>query len=100
MVTYSVRCSDQAAHDCSKTVEVDIGIPDLTPEQLAAIFDGGHAGVQAHQLEKADDAYRLQSDAMPGADRTYYVKVELDSTTCTACLKDRSTEIPEFVPVK
>jgi hypothetical protein len=37
---------------------------------------------------------------MPGADRTYYVKVELDSTTCTACLKDRSTEIPEFVPVK
>ena len=100
MVTYSVRCSDQTAHDCSKTVEVDIGIPDLTPEQLAAIFDGGRTGVHAHQLERADDAYRQQTEAMPGADKTYYVKVELDATTCTACLKDRSTEIPEFAPVK
>jgi len=100
MVTYSVRCSDQTAHDCSKTVEVDIGIPDLTPEQLAAIFDGGRTGVHSHQLERADDTYRHQAEVMPGADKTYYVKVELDATTCTACLKDRSTEIPEFVPVK
>ena len=58
------------------------------------------SGVQAHQLERADDAYRQQGDAMPGADRTYYVKVELDATTCTACLKDRSSEIPDFEPVK
>jgi hypothetical protein len=100
MVTYSVRCSDQTAHDCSKTVEVDIDIPDLTPGQLAAIFEGGRTDVQAHQLDRAGDAYPLQTDAIPGTDKTYYVKAELDATTCTACLKDRSTEIPEFVPVK
>jgi hypothetical protein len=100
MVTYSVRCSDQSAHDCSRTVEVDIGIPDLTPDQLAAIFDGGRTGVHAHQLERSEDTYRDQSEVTPGPDKTYYIKVELDSTTCTACLKDRSTEIPAFTPVK
>jgi hypothetical protein len=89
MVTYSVRCSDQTAHDCSKTVEVDIGIPGLTPEQLTAIFEGARTGTHAHPLEKANET-----------DKTYYVKVELDATTCTACMKDRSTEIPEFVPVR
>jgi len=99
MVTYSVRCTDQSAHDCFKTVEVDIGIPDLTPDQLASIFDAGRATVASHQLERADDAYRRQGER-PGVDTTHYVKVELDSTTCAACLKDRSTEIPEFTPLK
>ena len=82
MVTYAVRCSDQSAHDCFKTVEVDIGVPDLTPEQLAGIVARGDGSV-------------VRTTRDPAPDTTHFVNVELDATVCAACLKDRSTEVPD-----
>jgi hypothetical protein len=95
MVTYAVRCAEGSAHDCFKTVEVDIGIPDLTPAQLDSIFSNGKADVGAKQLEQADDCYRCQGDGELVPDTTYFVNVDLDASVCPACLKDRSTEIPD-----
>jgi len=86
MVTLSVRCSDQSASDCLKTVEVEIGVPELTAAQLASIFTA---------------APMRQPTPLPGTstiapDTTYFVPVTLDATVCEACTKDRSSEIPEF----
>ncbi|MET0934663.1 MAG: hypothetical protein ABWX83_01660 [Luteibacter sp.] len=94
MVTYAVRCADQGAHDCLKTVEVDIGIPELSTEQIDSIFSTGKAAVDARQLAQADDCFRCQEAEAIVPDTTYFVSVELDASVCSSCLKDRSTEIP------
>jgi hypothetical protein len=82
MVTYAIRCTEQSAHDCFKTVEVEIGVPGLTPEQLARIFEGRQAS-----------AREVTAELLP--DTTHFIDVELDAAVCSACLKDRSTEIPD-----
>lgn len=85
MVTFSVRCSDQSSGDCLKTVDVDMGVPELTPVELAAIFT----------------AAPLRPRAGPGSssfapDTSFFVPVTLDDTVCEACTRDRASEIPEF----
>ena len=86
MVTISVQCKDQSATDCLKTVDVETGMPELTPAQLAEIFNAG-------------DSRPPRKAPTPGAftpDTTYFVPVNLDDTVCAACSRDRASEIPDF----
>ncbi|MGN6481980.1 hypothetical protein [Luteibacter sp.] len=86
MVTFSVRCTDQSASDCLKTVDVDIGVPELTPAQLSEIFKGAPLRPPAKEPEAA----KLMVDS------TFFVPVSLDDTVCEACSRDRSSEIPDL----
>lgn len=85
MVTISVRCTDQRSSDCFKTVEVETGMAELTPAQLADIFDAGAS--KPPQTPPKSAAFAV--------DTTYFVPVSLDDTVCVSCLRDRSSEIPE-----
>ncbi|QWT21290.1 hypothetical protein KPL74_04645 [Bacillus sp. NP157] len=86
MVTITVRCKDQSASDCLKTVDVETGVPELNEAQLAGIFNAG--GTRPP----------LKAGAIHGVatDTTYFVPVSLDDAVCTACSRDRASEIPEF----
>ncbi|UPG92633.1 hypothetical protein [Luteibacter aegosomatissinici] len=85
MVTLSVRCTDQRASDCFKTVEVETGVSELTPAQLAEIFERGPS--------RPPTSVPAAAAIVP--DTTYFVPVSLDDAVCASCLRDRSSEIPE-----
>lgn len=77
MVTYAVPCRDGQSSDCFKTVDVDIGMPGLTPEEIDALLASPEPG-----------ASELPAAVM--VDGTYFVPVELDDTVCAACQKARA----------
>lgn len=76
MVTYAVPCRDGQSSDCFKTVDVDIGVPGLTPEEIDALI----ANTQ-------DTGVRPPVDAP--VDHRHFVPVELDDAVCEACRKER-----------
>ncbi|WP_250633515.1 hypothetical protein [Pinirhizobacter soli] len=86
MVTYAVPCRDGQSSDCFKTVEVDIGVPGLSPEEIDAL------------LAATPEPVVPELPAGVTVDGTYFVPVELDDTVCAACQKARA-EGMAYTPV-
>ncbi|WP_250623310.1 hypothetical protein [Pinirhizobacter soli] len=76
MVTYAVPCRDGQSSDCFKTVDVDIGVPGLSPQEIDALL-----------ADTQDAGVRPPVDAP--VDHRHFVSVELDDTVCEACRKER-----------
>jgi len=77
MVTYAVPCRDGQSSDCFKTVDVDISVPGLSPQEIDALL----ANTQ-------DAGVHPPADAL--VDRRHFVSVELDDAVCEACQKERT----------
>ena len=76
MVTYAVPCRDGQSSDCFKTVDVDIGVPGLSPQEIDAL------------LANAQEAEAHAPIDTP-VDHRHFVSVELDDAVCEACRKER-----------
>lgn len=77
MVTYAVPCRDGQSSDCLKTVNVDIDVPGLSPQEIDAL------------LANTQDAGAHPPVDTP-VDHRHFVSVELDDAVCEACQKERS----------